>query len=91
MDASPTDPTPKTNPRGAWIVAIVLIVVILAAGVTVLLVSRNADPACADWNRSKAEWVASFPPIEQKTKADLADYQGWVDLNGARVARPDGC
>lgn len=83
-------PEARTNVRGAWIFAIAVIVVAIVA-IGLFLAAGGSDAACSDWEDAKTEWVATFPPIQQNTKSDLADFQGWVELNGQRVDRPKGC
>jgi hypothetical protein len=83
-------PTGRTNPRGAWIFVIVVLVIALVV-VGVFLSAGSSDPACDAWDEAKSEWVSSFPPIQQQTKSDLADYQGWVEVGGQRTDRPEGC
>lgn len=80
----------RTNPRGALIFAAAVIVVAIIAIGLFLTVGGN-DPACDEWIEAKTEWVTSFPPIQQDTKADLAEFQGWVEIDGERIDRPEGC
>jgi heme A synthase len=79
----------RTNPRGALIFAAV--VVVLAIILVGLFLTAGGDEACDDWTAAKTEWVSSFPPIQQSSKSDLADFQGWVEIDGERVDRPEGC
>lgn len=91
MEEQPgSQPEPQTNKRGALmfgagiiVVAVVLVVLFMFAG--------KGDSACDQWEEAKTEWVSSFPPIQRQTNADLANFQGYVDLNGERVTRPEGC
>jgi hypothetical protein len=83
-------PPARTNSRGAWIfVAAVLVITLIVVGI--FLASGGSDPACDEWEKAKSEWVSSFPPIQQQTKSDLADFQGWVENDGQRTDRPEGC
>ena len=88
--ATPEGAEPRTNLRGAVIFAIA-IVLVAAVVVGVFAFGGKSDPVCAEWEDAKAEWVATFAPIQQRTKSDLADFQGWVEIDGTRVDRPEGC
>lgn len=97
MSYTPGAPVPpdggggsRTNPRGALVFAAVVVVVAIIAIGLFLTVGGN-DPACDEWIDAKTEWVTSFPPIQQDTKADLADFQGWVEIDGERIDRPEEC
>lgn len=80
----------RTNPKGA-LVFVIAVVVVAVVVIGLLVTAGSGDEACADWEAAKAEWVESYPPIQRETQADLADFQGWVELNGERIERPEGC
>jgi len=86
----PEGTAPRTNLRGAVVFAIA-VVVVAAVVIGVIALGGGTDPECREWEDAKAEWVATFAPIQRQTKSDLADFQGWVEVDGERVDRPEGC
>ena len=89
-EQSESQPEPQTNRRGALMFgAAIIVVAIILVGLFMFV--GQGDPACDRWEEAKNEWVSSFPPIQRQTNADLANFQGYVDLNGERVTRPEGC
>lgn len=91
MEEQPaSQPEAQTNRRGAMIFGAAVVVVAIVVVVLFMFVGKE-DPACDEWEQAKNEWVSSFPPIQRQTNADLANFQGYVDLDGERVTRPEGC
>ena len=83
-------PGPRTYSRAAWIFGVAFLVVAMVV-VGLLLFAGRGDPMCDEWEEARSEWVETFPPIQRQINADLADFQGWIDVDGQRVVRPDGC
>lgn len=89
-DETPIQPGERTAARAAWIFGVALLVVAVVV-VGLFFFAGQGDPACDGWEEAKSEWVETFPPIQRQINADLADFQGWVEIDGQRVDRPEGC